>query len=141
MVIQDKNTIQVEYEGRLEDGTLFDSSSKHGQPLEFIVGAHQVIKGFEEGVIGMDVGEEKEIKIMPDKGYGPYNEQLVKKVPRNTLKEDNIQKGMFVQFNLPNAVVARAQIQDVTPETITLDLNHPLAGKTLIFKIKIVSIS
>jgi FKBP-type peptidyl-prolyl cis-trans isomerase 2 len=141
MPIKNGDTIKVDYEGKLDDGTVFDSSKKHGKPLEFTIGKKQVIKGFEEGVIGMNEGEEKEIVIPAEKAYGENNPELIKKFPRNKMPDQNIQPGMFVQFNLPNAVVARAKVTEVTDTEVTLDLNHPLAGKTLHFKIKIVSIS
>ena len=136
------DTIKVEYEGSLDDGTVFDASKNHGAPLEFEVGAGQVIKGFEEGVIGLNSGEEKNIKIKPSEAYGNSNPQMIQKVPRDKLPKDQEPKaGMVLMVNLPNGQQMPAKITEVAPDTVTLDLNHPLAGKTLNFKIKVVEIA
>ena len=134
--------VKVEYEGKLEDGTVFDSSEKHGQPLEFEVGSGQLIKGFDDAVIGMEKGEEKEIKLQPKEAYGDHNPQLIKKIPRDKLPEDQEPKpGMVLMINLPNGARIPANITEVADKEITIDVNHPLAGKVLIFKIKVVDIS
>src|SRR3989344_578314 len=117
-MIKNGDKVKVEYEGMLDDGTIFDSSKKHGQPLEFIVGEGNVIKGFDNAVRGMKKGEEKKVKIKAKDAYGESNPQLIKKVPREQLP----------------------QKQEIKEEII-LDLNHPLAGKDLTFKIKIVESS
>jgi len=142
MPVKKGDKIKVEYEGKLEDGTVFDSSEKHGQPLEFEVGSGQLIKGFDDAVIGMEKGEEKEIKLQPKDAYGDHNPQLIKKIPRDKLPEDQEPKpGMMLMINLPNGARIPANIKEVTDKEITIDVNHPLAGKVLIFKIKVVDIS
>lgn len=136
------DTIKVEYEGSLDDGTVFDASKNHGAPLEFEVGAGQVIKGFEEGVLGLKEGEEKNINIKPADAYGNSNPQMIQKVPRDKLPQDQEPKtGMVLMVNLPNGQQIPARITEVNQDTVTLDLNHPLAGKTLNFKIKVVEIT
>ncbi|MBS3165638.1 peptidylprolyl isomerase [Candidatus Woesearchaeota archaeon] len=141
MAIKKGDTVKVEYTGTLDDGTQFDASSNLGRPLEFKVGEGSVIKGFEEGVVGMNVGEEKKIHLTPAHAYGDVNPLLVKKVPRGQLpKEQEPQKGMMLLINLPNGVQLPAKIVEVTAADVTLDLNHPLAGKNLNFKIKVVSV-
>ncbi len=138
---KDGSTVKVHYTGTLEDGTVFDSSEKHGNPLEFKVGAGQVIKGFEEAVRGMKEGEEKNIKIAPEEAYGHPRQELMQKVPREQLpKEQEPKKGMMLAVKLPNGYQMPARISDVTDTDITIDLNHPLAGKTLNFKIKLMEI-
>ncbi len=142
MAIKTGDKIKVEYEGKLEDGTVFDSSEKHGNPLEFEVGAKQVIKGFEDAVIGMEKGEEKEITLKPSEAYGDQNPQLVKKVPKEHLPKDKeLKPGMMLLMKLPNGAQIPAKITEVGNKEVTLDLNHPLVGKTLIFKIKVADIS
>jgi FKBP-type peptidyl-prolyl cis-trans isomerase 2 len=143
MKVEKGKKVKVEYEGKLEDGTVFDSSEKHGgEPLEFEIGAKQIIPGFEDGIIGMEKGEEKEIKIEPKDAYGEYNKDLIKKVPKDQLpKEPEPQKGMTLVVGLPNGAQLPAKIVEVTDTDVSIDVNHPLAGKTLIFKIKVVEIA
>ena len=134
--------VKVEYVGKLEDGTVFDSSDKHDAPLEFIVGEGQLIKGFDNALVGMEKGEEKEIKLEPKDAYGEYNPELVKEMPRECFPQDKeIEAGMAFVMNLQDGRKALIRIAEVKEETITIDLNPPLAGKILLFKIKVVDIS
>jgi len=140
-IVKKGDTVKVEYIGSLEDGTVFDNSEKHEAPLEFIVGSGQIIPGFEEAVVGMKVGEEKQITLEPKEAYGDYNPDLVKKIPKNCFPEDqDVQQGMIYMMNIPDGRQVPVKITDVEEDAITIDLNPPLAGKTLIFKIKIVAI-
>ena len=136
------NKVKVEYVGTLEDGTVFDSSEKHGIPLEFEAGAGQLIKGFDDAVLGMTQGEEKEIKITPKDGYGEHNPELVKELPRDCFPPDqDIQPGMIFMMGLQDGRQIPVRITQVSDNSITVDLNPPLAGKTLFFKIKVVDIA
>ncbi len=140
--VESGNKVCVEYEGTLDDGTVFDSSQRHGCPLEFEIGSGQIIKGFENAIIGMKKGEEKEIKINPSEAYGDINPQLIKKMPRNQLPANTeLKPGMVLALGLPNGMRMPVRITEVTDELVTLDLNHPLAGKTLTFKIKLLDFS
>lgn len=133
--------IKVDYVGTFEDGTVFDSTEKHGAPLEFEVGAGQLIKGFDEAVVGMKVGQEKKITLKPADAYGEPNPQMLKEVPREQLPPDRKPEvGMGLYISLPNGARFPALITKVSDKTITLDLNHPLAGKTLKFTIKVAEI-
>lgn len=139
MAVKKGDKIRVDYTGTLEDGSVFDSSEKHGRPLEFEVGAGQLIKGFDEAVIGMKKGEEKEIKLQPAEAYGERNDKLVQEVPRNKLPKDQVPKeGMMLALSTPNGKHLPAMITSVTDEAVKIDLNHPLAGKVLKFMIKVV---
>jgi len=144
MGAKEGDLVKVEYEGRLEDGTIFDSSQHgdHSHPIQFTIGSHQVIPGFEKNVIGMDIEDEREFSIAPEDAYGPRRDELVREFPRNQMppmdKEPEV--GMVLGLMSPDGQQFHATIQEVTPETIKLDLNHPLAGKRLIFKIKLVDI-
>ncbi|NCO10990.1 peptidylprolyl isomerase [Candidatus Pacearchaeota archaeon CG_4_9_14_0_2_um_filter_39_13] len=141
MKVKKGDKIKVSYEGRFEDGTVFDSSEKHGQPLEFIAGVGQVVPGFDKEVIGMEKGEEKEIVIEPKEGYGELNPDLRKAIPRDMLPKDQEPKeGMILMMQAPNGQQFPAKITKVDEKTITIDLNHPLAGKKLMFKIKMEDI-
>jgi len=134
--------VKIDYEGRFENNEVFDSSKKHGKPLMFEVGAGHVIKGFEDAVMGMKVGEEKEVKISPDKAYGQPKKELIKEIPREQLPADKEpKKGMLLLIGLPNGNKIPAKIASVTKDKIKVDINHPLAGKTLIFKIKLLGVN
>lgn len=139
MPIKFGDRVKVEYVGTLDDGTVFDSSEKYGSPIEFVVGAGQVISGFEKAVLGMEMGEEKEFTLEPEEAYGEYDPNLVEKVPRNMLPED-INEGTLLVITLPNGVQLPAKVSKITENTATLDFNHPLAGERLHFKIKVVDI-
>jgi peptidylprolyl isomerase len=139
MKVQNGNTVTVHYTGTLDDGAVFDSSEGK-EPLTFTVGSHHVIPGFEEGVIGMDVGEEKTIDIPADKAYGQRQEQLVQKVPKNLFKDFSPEKGQQIGLMAKTGQQMIATVVEVNEEMVTLDLNHALAGKNLHFKVKIVNV-
>jgi len=141
MPIKKGDKIKVDYTGTFDDGTVFDTSEGK-QPLEFEAGAGKVIKGFDEAVIGMEKDEEKEIKIEPKEAYGDINPQMVQKIPRDKLPPGQEPKpGMMLGLGTPDGKQMPARITEVNEKEITIDLNHPLAGKTLNFKIKIIEIS
>lgn len=141
-IIKKGDKVKVEYVGSLEDGTVFDSSEKHNAPLEFVVGAGQLIKGFDDAVVGMKVGEEKEITLPPEEAYGSHNPEFVKDMPRNLFPQDQeIQPGMSFIVDLQDGRKIQVRVSKVSEDAVTIDLNPPLAGKTLIFKIKIVEIA
>ena len=143
MPIKKGDTIKVHYTGSLEDGEVFDSSEKHGRPLEFEVGSGMIIKGFDEGILGMKKGDEKELKIEPKDAYGDHNAEYTRHVPKEDIKLPEGQEpevGMILGVTLPNGQQLPAKVSGVTEEEIIIDLNHPLAGKTLNFKIKLVEV-
>ena len=140
--VNEGNKVKVEYEGKLDDGTVFDSSAKHDKPLEFVAGKGMVIPGFDKAIVGMKKGEEKEVKLTPAEAYGEPNPQLLKKVPREQLpKEQEIKPGMVLGVGLPTGQQIPAMVKEVDDKEVTLDMNHPLAGKNLNFKLKVVDIS
>ncbi|MDP3882129.1 MAG: peptidylprolyl isomerase [Nanoarchaeota archaeon] len=144
MIAEKGSKVKLDYEGRFEDGEVFDSSKHgdHSHPIEFEVGAGQVIPGFDNAVIGMKEGDEKEFSIKPQEAYGEQNPELIKKFPREALPQgQNPEKGMTVLLATPTGQQIPAKIAEVDEKEVTIDLNHPLAGKTLIFKIKVVSIA
>ncbi|MBU0666699.1 MAG: peptidylprolyl isomerase [Nanoarchaeota archaeon] len=142
MVVKKGDKIKVEYTGTLEDGTVFDSTEKHGNPLEFEVGAGQLIKGFDEGVVGMAKDEEKEISIEPENAYGDYNPEMIKPIPKTQMPPgQEIKLGMILAMALPNGAQMPVKVTAVDDTNVTLDLNHPLAGKKLIFKVKVIEIN
>ena len=134
------DVVAVHYTGRLEDGTVFDTS-REGEPIEFEVGSGAVIEGFERGVEGMQVGEQREIRIAPENAYGERRDELELAVPREQLPEGfDPEVGQMLALQIAPGQQAIARIADVDGDSVTLDLNHPLAGQTLIFDIELVGI-
>ena len=133
---QKGDTVQVHYTGRLSDGQVFDSS-EGGEPLEFKVGAGEVIKGFDDGVEGMSVGDKKRIEIESTDAYGERIEGLVQTIPREGLNLDTEPRvGMSLVMQLPDGNQIPVAVTEVTDDSITLDANHPLAGEKLIFDVE-----
>lgn len=137
---KDGNTVKVHYTGKLEDGTVFDSS-KEGEPLEFTIGTGKVIPGFEKGVIGMERGGSKTVTVTPEEAYGSVHKELVAKVKKENLPE-NITPAIGEQLKLRqrDGNIVNVTITEIIEDTVTLDANHPLSGKTLIFDIELVEI-
>lgn len=145
-MIKNGDKVAVNYEGRFEDGTIFDSSTHgdHSHPLVFTVGEHQVIPGFEQAIVGMNENESKEITILAKDAYGERDDRLMRAVPRTEIKLPQGQEpaaGMALMTYTPDGQPIQIFIREVTKETITLDLNHPLAGKTLLFKLTVVGVN
>jgi FKBP-type peptidyl-prolyl cis-trans isomerase 2 len=141
MAITNGNKVKIEYEGSFDSGEVFDSSAKHGQPLEFTVGEKQVIPGFEAAVLGMEKGQEKKISIEAKDAYGEKNPELMKKLEKTNLPEEiqkNVKVGMVLGMQSPDGRQMPVNVIEVDDTTVTLDLNHPLAGKNLNFNLKIV---
>ena len=139
MVVKKGDKIKVDYVGTLEDGTEFDNSAKHGHPLEFEVGAGQVIPGFDSAVMGMKKGERKKVRIESKDAYGEHKPELVKSFPRASLPTDkDFKPGMIMILGTPDGHKFPAVIVKVSDTELTLDLNHPLAGKSLNFEITVV---
>ncbi|WP_044174133.1 FKBP-type peptidyl-prolyl cis-trans isomerase [Flectobacillus major] len=133
--------VSVHYTGKLTDGTIFDSSAGR-EPLEFELGTGQVIKGFDDGITGMAIGEQKTVHIPVDEAYGPVNPEYMAVFPRNEIPSD-IPYEVGMQLNMHQdgtGQVMPVVVSEVTETTITLDANHPLAGKDLIFDIELVAI-
>lgn len=150
-IVKNGTTVYVDYIGKFENGTVFDTSIKsvaeeNGiynpnrtyKPLKFTVGEHQMIKGFENAVIGMHVGETKTITIPPEEAYGVKDNRLIITIPINAFNNTNITptvgKYIYVKGH-------PAKIIKINNTSVVLDFNHPLAGKILIFEIKVVNIS
>ena len=134
------DTVRVHYTGKLDDGTVFDSSAG-SDPIEFVIGDHQVIPGFEDGVTGMAIGETKTITIPFDQAYGAYDDELVLDVPRAQFP-DHItpEVGEALQLQQPDGNVITVIISEVSDEAVTLDANHPLAGEDLTFDLELAEI-
>jgi FKBP-type peptidyl-prolyl cis-trans isomerase SlpA len=137
--ITQNSTVTVNYTGKLEDGSIFDTSLTEGrEPLKAKLGEGQLIPGFESGLIDMSIGENKTIEINPTEAYGDYNNELIVEVPKNNVPE-NVEVGMMLQTFGPMgpSIVKVLEIKD---EVVVLDANHPLAGKKLTFELEVVGV-
>jgi peptidylprolyl isomerase len=138
--VKNGDKVRVHYHGRLTNGTTFDSSEGR-DPLEFEVGAGMVIKGFDNGVVDMKVGEKKTLNIPVEEAYGPKNDELIMDFPKENIPADlNPQVGMELQMSNPQGQVFPVKVAAINSEFITLDANHPLAGEPLVFDIELVEI-
>ena len=136
---QQNDTVRVHYTGKLEDGTVFDSSRER-DPLEFTLGEGKLIPGFEEAVIGMAPGETKSETLPPEKAYGPFRDELVLTIDRGQFPEDaKVEVGQRFEASGPQGPMI-LNIVEVEDQQVTADANHPLAGKALLFDIDLVEI-
>ncbi len=135
------DSVKIHYTGKLEDGTKFDSSVGR-DPLEFQLGSGQVIPGFDKAVEGMAVGESKSVTIPPEDAYGPRENRMIQEVPKSALPEELTPvEGMALQSQSQDGQTMRLTVTAVNEDTITVDANHPLAGKALNFDIELVAIA
>lgn len=139
--VKNGDTVRVHYHGKLTDGSTFDSSEGR-EPLEFTVGEGQVIKGFDDALISMNVGEKKTVNIPVDQAYGQRNDDMMMEYPRSEFPADmKPEKGMQLHMSDNVGNVFPVVITEVQDDVVILDANHPLAGEDLIFEIELVSIA
>ncbi|GAB6143604.1 FKBP-type peptidyl-prolyl cis-trans isomerase [Desulfocicer niacini] len=135
--IKSGDTIRVGYTGKFEDGEIFDTSEGR-EGLKFTVGTGQLIKGFDLAVMGMKVGEKKTVTIPPEEGYGPHFEDRIIDIPADAIPEEmQLEVGMQLELTDPNGNPAMATVAEIGKKAIKMDVNHFLAGKTLVFDINI----
>jgi len=135
--VKSGDTIAVDYTGKFESGDVFDSSEGK-QPLTFTVGAGMLIKGFDQAVIGMKKGESKTVTVPPDMGYGPRDENAMVDIPRSQFPQDMpLTEGLELQLQNPAGQPVPARVASISETNVTMDVNHFLAGKTLVFDITI----
>ena len=140
VVIKEGNKVKVMYEGTLADGSVFDKSEED-QPLEFTTGRGEMIPGFDKAVLGMKLNEKKEFTIPPEEAYGLRNDTWVRKVPPSFFPDDvTLQVNMMLSLQDERGRPFPGTITEITEDSITIDLNHPLSGKELTFKVEIVGI-
>jgi FKBP-type peptidyl-prolyl cis-trans isomerase 2 len=139
--VKSGDKVRIHYKGTLDDGTVFDSSEGR-DPLEFTVGAGQVIVGMDKEMIGMTVGEKKTIVAVADEAYGQRQDDAQQNVPREMIPADiPLEVGMQLQMQSPEGQVIPVAVVSIEEETVTLDANHMLAGKDLTFDIELVEIA
>jgi peptidylprolyl isomerase len=137
---QQGDTVRVHYTGTLTDQTVFDTS--HGrEPLEFTIGTGQLIPGFEEAIVGMEVGDTKTVHIPAEQAYGQHHTELVATVDRTQLPTELVlEVGQHYQFQQPDGQAVIVAVTDLSPSQVTFDANHPLAGQDLTFELELVDI-
>lgn len=134
------DTVRVHYTGTLADGTKFDTSAGR-DPIELTIGSGRVIPGFEKAIVGMAEGDTKNVTVEPDDAYGPRDPHLIQTVERGRLPADiDLDVGTMLQASDPSGNQVRLQVVELSDENVTLDANHPLAGKPLIFELELVEV-
>lgn len=140
MAAKKGDTVTVHYEGSLKDGTVFDSS-RDRDPVSFKLGEGQLIPGFEKAVEGLAPGESTTAEVPPEEGYGPRRDEMVLAVEREQLPDDlDPDVGQQLQMQQPDGNSMVVTVAEVSDSSVTLDANHPLAGKELVFDIELVDI-
>lgn len=137
-MIQNGSTVNVHYTGKLTNGEVFDSSEGKA-PLSFVVGSGQIIPGFENAIMGKNVGEKVTVSIPPAEAYGEFREDLIVRVP-NTQLPGPVEVGMSLQAQAENGMPVNVLVKEVNEDHAVIDGNHPFAGKELIFDIEVVSV-
>lgn len=134
------DTVKVHYVGKLKDGTVFDTSiNRH--PLQFTIGEGRIIPGFQHAVVGMRPGQSKTVQVPTSKAYGPHREDMVVTVDQDQFPDSlEPEVGQTLEITASDGLRAMATVADVSETTVTLDINHPLAGKELTFDIQLIEI-
>ena len=135
--VENGNTVKVHYTGKFEDGSVFDSSISN-EPISFQIGSKQVIPGFENALLGMTVGESKTVTLTPEEGYGSTRQEMIQEIQRALVPAD-VTEGAQLTSTTEQGVY-NAIVLEVKDETVLLDFNHPLAGKSLVFELELVEI-
>lgn len=139
--VKSGDTVAIHYTGTLLDGSTFDSSDGR-EPLEFVVGSGQIIPGLDVALPGMEVGDKKVVKIGSEDAYGPLNPEMRQAVPREGIPADiPLEVGTQLQMQTPDGQAMPVMVVEVDDATVTLDANHPLAGKDLQFDIELMKIA
>jgi len=142
MKVKNGDSVKVHYIGTLNDGNEFDNSYKRGSTLDFKVGGGQMIKGFDNALIEMEVGDKKSVNLPPEEAYGPRREEAISTVTKDNFPPDfELKEGEMVQGRTESGHPINALILEVQENDVILDMNHPLAGQELNFEIELVEIS
>jgi peptidylprolyl isomerase len=134
------DTVKVHYKAKSQDSLIFDSSTQP-EPLELVIGNKQVIPAFEKALIGMGIGEQKIVHIPSDKAFGPHLDTLISTISRDQLPKDLLlEVGQKLQVQQPDGDVILVTVKSLSDSDVTLDANHPLAGKDITFEINLIAI-
>ncbi|HBS50994.1 MAG TPA: peptidylprolyl isomerase [Rhodobacteraceae bacterium] len=138
--VKNGDTVKIHYTGTLTDGQTFDSSEGR-DPLEFTVGSGQIIGGLDAAMPGMEVGEKKQVQVPCDEAYGQVNPEMRQDIPRSNIPDEiPLEEGIQLQMQSPDGQVMPVTVVEVKDDAVTLDANHPLAGKDLVFDVELVEI-
>ncbi len=138
-VVKNGSLATVHYVGKFADGTIFETTDK--KSLRIFVGEHAIISGLEEGILGMHIGEKRRIVVTPSKGYGKYHKDLIQEIPLDKIPHDITPcVGMVFTQQSKGGRTIYTKIIEVCRDTVIVDLNHPLAGKTLVFDVVVMDI-
>ena len=133
--------VKLNYTGKLDDGTVFATSAETN-PLEFTLGNRTMLQAIEEAVEGMETGETKTVYVPADEAFGPWREELVQEIPKDSLPEAiDLEIGERLWVDQPGADPLMVSVMDISDSTITLDANHPLAGEDLVFDLELVDVT
>jgi FKBP-type peptidyl-prolyl cis-trans isomerase SlyD len=138
-VVKDGTVVSLQYTLSGEDGKTIESN-KGKEPLKYTHGSQQIVPGLEKGLSGMKVGEEKRVKVNPEEGYGPVDPKGFQEFPKDKIPADGLKVGAMLMAKGPEGQSVPVRVHEIKEKTVVLDLNHPMAGKTLVFDIKVLDV-
>lgn len=138
-VVKDGTVVSLQYTLSGEDGKTLESN-KGKEPLKYTHGSHQIVPGLEKGLSGMKVGEEKRVKVKPEDGYGTVDPKGFQEFPKDKIPPDGLKVGATLMAKGPQGQSVPVRVHEIKENTVVLDLNHPMAGKTLVFDVKVLDV-
>jgi FKBP-type peptidyl-prolyl cis-trans isomerase SlyD len=138
-VVKDGAVVSLEYTLSGEDGKAIESN-KGKPPIKFTQGSHQIVPGLEKGVAGMKVGEERRVKVTPEEGYGHVDPRGFQEFPKEKIPSEGLKVGSVLMAKGPQGQQIPVRVHEIKDKTVVLDLNHPMAGKTLVFDVKVLDV-
>src|SRR5918999_6222042 len=138
-IVKDGSVVSLQYTLSGEDGKTIESN-KGKEPLKYTHGSQQIVPGLEKGLAGMKMGEEKRVKVKPEEGYGPVDPKGFQEFPKDKIPPDGLKVGAMLTAKGPEGQTVPVRVHEIKEKTVVLDLNHPMAGKTLVFDIKVLDV-
>lgn len=138
-IVKDGTVVSLQYTLSGEDGKTIESN-KGKDPLKYTQGSHQIVPGLEKGLAGMKVGEEKRVKVNPEEGYGPVDPKGFQEFPKEKIPSEGLKVGAVLTARGPQGQQVPVRVHEIKEKTVVLDLNHPMAGKTLVFDVKVLDV-
>ena len=138
-VVKDGTVVSLQYTLSGEDGKTIESN-KGKEPLKYTQGNHQIVPGLEKGLAGMKMGEEKRVKVTPEEGYGPVDPKGFQEFPKEKIPSEGLKVGAVLMAKGPQGQQVPVRVHEIKEKSVVLDLNHPMAGKTLVFDVKVLDI-
>jgi FKBP-type peptidyl-prolyl cis-trans isomerase SlyD len=138
-VVKDGTVVSLQYTLSGEDGKTIESN-KGKDPLKYTQGSHQIVPGLEKGLAGMKVGEERRVKVKPEEGYGPVDPKGFQEFPKEKIPSEGLKVGAVLMAKGPQGQQVPVRVHEIKDKTVVLDLNHPMAGKTLVFDVKVLDV-